>query len=404
MLALQRAAIGQVILQRGDIAAVQLLNQVQSAGKAQFGRVAVHALFIAGGGVAVLTQCAAGLTDAVAGEGGALEQKAGGLVVHAGVGTAHDAGQSHRLLGIADNEVVGVQGELLLVEGGDLLALVGAADIDGAARDLVQVKGVHGLAHLQQGVVGDIHHVADGAQTAQSQMAPHPAGRFAHADVADVVGHIAGAEVRGFHLDGNGLVGVADGLVIHGGHVQGLAEDGRDLAGDAQNGLAVRAVGGDGDIEDIVIQTDHGGDIGAGHAVFGQDEQTVDLGTGEQILVQAQLLAGAEHTVGLHALHLAGLDLDAAGQGGAIQSSGHAVAQLHIGGTGADADVVAVVAAVHHTLGQVGALLLLHLHDLTDDHLADARIQRDQFLDLKAAGEELFLQFLRSHVDINQFF
>ena len=36
VLALQRAAIGQVILQRGDIAAVQLLNQVQSAGKAQF--------------------------------------------------------------------------------------------------------------------------------------------------------------------------------------------------------------------------------------------------------------------------------------------------------------------------------------------------------------------------------
>ena len=402
--ALQRAAIGQVVFQRGDVAAVQLLDQVQSTGKAQFGRVAVHALLVAGGGVAVLAQCAAGLADGVAGEGGALKEQAGGVLIHAGVGTAHDAGQCHRLFGIADDEVVGVQGELLLIEGHDLLALVGAADVDGAARDLVQVKGVHGLAHLQQGVVGDIDHVADGAQTAQGQMALHPAGRLTHPDVTDIVCHVAGAQVGSLHLHGDGGIGIADGLVIHGGHVQGLAEDGRDLPCDAQNGLAVRAVGGDGDIEDVVIQTDHRCDVGAGDAVFGQDEQTVDLRTGEQVIVQAQLLAGAEHTVGLNALHLAGLDLDAAGQGGAIQSGGHTVAQLHVGGTGADADIVAVVAAVHHTLGQVGALLLFHLHDLTDDHLADACIQRDQLFDLKTAGEELLLQFLSRDVDIDKFF
>ena len=39
-----------------------------------------------------------------------------------------------------------------------------------------------------------------------------------------------------------------------------------------------------------------------------------------------------------------------------------------------------------------------------DDYLADAGIQRDQLFDLKAAGEELFLQFLRSNVDIYKFF
>jgi len=263
---------------------------------------------------------------------------------------------------------------------------------------------VHGLTHFQQGVVGDIHHIADGAQAAQSQMALHPAGRLAHADVAHIVCHIAGAQVRCLHLDGDGRIRLTDGLVVHGGHVQGLAQNGSHLTGNAQNRLAVRAVGGDGDIKDIVIQTHHGGNIGAGDRVLGQNEQAVDLRAREQVVVQTQLFAGAQHTVGLHALHLAGLDLDAAGQGGAIQSSGHAVAQLHVGGTGADADVVAVVAAVHHTLGQVGALLLFHLHDLADDHLADACIQRDQLFDLKAAGEELFLQFLRSNVDIYKFF
>ena len=89
---------------------------------------------------------------------------------------------------------------------------------------------------------------------------------------------------------------------------------------------------------------------------------------------------------------------------GAIAALNLQGAQLHIGGTGADADIVAVVTAVHHTLGQVGALLLFHLHDLANDHLADACIQRDQLFHLKAAGEQLLLQLLSGNVDINEFF
>ena len=65
---------------------------------------------------------------------------------------------------------------------------------------------------------------------------------------------------------------------------------------------------------------------------------------------------------------------------------------------------MAVVAAVHHALGQVGALLLFHLHDLTYHHLADAGIQRDQLFHFKAAGEQLLLQLLGGNVDINEFF
>ena len=404
VLALERTAIGQIVFQCGDVAAVQLLDEVQGAGKAQLGRVAVNALLVAGGRVAVLAQSAAGLTDGVAGEGSALEEQAGGVVVHAGVCTAHDAGQSHRLLCVADDQIVGVQGELLLVQRDDLFALVGAAHINGAAGDLVQVKGVHGLAHFQQGVVGDIHHIADGAQAAQSQMALHPAGRLAHADVAHIVCHVAGAQVRSLHLDGDGRIRLADSLVVHGGHVQGLAEDGGHLAGDAQHRLAVGTICGDGDVEDVVIQTHHRGDVGAGDGVLGQDEQAVDLRAREQVIIEAQLLTGAQHTVGLHALHLAGLDLDAAGQGGAVQSGRHAVTQLHVRRTGADADVVAILAAVHDALGQMGAFLRLHLHDPAHDDLADAGVQRDEFLDFKAAGEKLFFKLLCGNVNIDEFF
>ena len=404
VLALQRTAIGQVIFQRGDITAIQQLDQVQSACQTQLRRITVHALFVAGRGIAVLTQCTAGLTHAVAGKSSALEQQAGGVIVHAGICAAHDTGQCYRLFSITDDQIVGVQGELLLVQRNDLFAFVGATYINGAAGDLVQVKGVHGLTHLQQGVVGDIHHVADRAQATQRQMTLHPAGRLAHADVADIVCHVAGAQLRCLHLDGDGRVRLADCLVIHGGHVQGLTQNSRHLTSNAQNGLAVRAVGGDGDIEDVVIQAHHRGDVGAGDRILGQNEQTVDLRAREQVIVQTQLCAGAQHTVGLHALHLSGLDGDAAGQGGAIQRGRHAIAQLHVGGTGADADLMAVSATVHHTLGQVGALLLFHLHDLADDHLADAGIQRDELFHLEAAGEQLLLQLLCGDIDINEFF
>ena len=86
-----------------------------------------------------------------------------------------------------------------------------------------------------------------------------------------------------FHADR--LVGVADGVVVHGGHVQRLAEDGGHLAGDAQHRLAVGTVCGDGDVKDVVIQTHHGGDVGAGDGVLGQDEQAVDLRAREQVII-----------------------------------------------------------------------------------------------------------------------
>ena len=91
VLPLNGTAIGQVKFQRGDIAAVQLLDQVQSTGKAQLRRMAVHALFVAGGRIAVLAQSAAGLTDRIARKGSALEQQVGGILIHPGVCTAHDA-------------------------------------------------------------------------------------------------------------------------------------------------------------------------------------------------------------------------------------------------------------------------------------------------------------------------
>ena len=112
---------------------------------------------------------------------------------------------------------------------------------------------------------------------------------------------VARAEVRRFHRDGKARVGGVGLGVVGGRHLQGLAQHGGHLPRDAQHALAVGAVGRDGDIEDVVIQPHHLLDGGAGDGVLGQIQQAVDFGTGIQVFIEAQFLAGAEHTVGFHA-------------------------------------------------------------------------------------------------------
>ena len=53
--------------------------------------------------------------------------------------------------------------------------------------------------------------------------------------------------------------------------------------------------------QNVVVKADDLLNGRAGDSVLRQIEQAVDLGTGVQILVQAQLLAAAQHTVGLDA-------------------------------------------------------------------------------------------------------
>ena len=391
----------------GDIAAAQLLNQMERALEAELGAVLVDALLVAGARVTALAEGAAGLADRIAGEGGALEQQLGGIALDLAVEAAHDAGQRDRLLGVADDQIVGIEGEFLLVQRGDLLALVGAADDDAAARDVGQVEGVHGLADLDQGVVRDVDDVVDRAQAGERQMAAHPAGAFARMDVADVVGEVARAEVGRFDADVDGRVGLGRAGEIGRGHLERLVQQRGDLAVDAQNALAVGAVRGDRDVEDIVIETDDLADVAAGDGVriAVHDEQAVDLRARIPVVVQAELSARAHHTVGQHALHLARLDGDAAGQGGVVQRDRNERADEDVGCTGGDGQILTVFAAVDAAKVQmVGALLLLHVGDLTDDDPADLSREVDQLFYFKTAAEELFFQLLRGDVDVDKFF
>ena len=211
---------------------------------------------------------------------------------------------------------------------------------------------------------------------------------------------VARAQVGRFHGDGQArLGGLADGVVGR-GHLQRLAQGGSHLARDAQNALAVGAVGGDGDIKDIVVKPHNVLNGGAGYGVLGQIQQTVYLGAGVQVVIQTQLGAAAQHTVGLDAHKGLGLDFNAAGQRGAVQRGGGVHTSVNIGSAGGNLNIVTVIAAIHLADVQVGALLRDTLGDNADNDLADLAAEVDEFLDLKAAVKQLALQFLGGDVDI----
>ncbi len=102
-----------------------------------------------------------------------------------------------------------VQGELRFIRVHDLLALVGRTHTRMCAARPCSVKGVQ-LAHFQRVWLGDIHHVADGAQCRTGPDDASSSGEIAHAGGAHGV-PISGHS-QGLHLDGDGSIRLADSL------------------------------------------------------------------------------------------------------------------------------------------------------------------------------------------------
>ena len=263
---------------------------------------------------------------------------------------------------------------------------------------------MHGLAHFQHHEVGDIYHNTDAAQSAEGQIALHPLGRLVIADIVDAVGCITGAEFRRFHTDLEAFEFIIRAFVIGGGHLQGLVQGSRHFSGHAENGIAVRTVGRQGDIKDIIIEADHLRNGCAVDAVFGQVQQAIDFGTGEQVLIESQFFTGAEHAVGHMALHFTCLDMDAAGQGGVVQGRDRLHALIYIGGAGADLDVFAVFARVDLAQEEMGPFLGHALGHFADHDTVEITCQVDQFLYFKAAAEQDVLKLPGAAVYIYIFF
>ena len=154
----------------------------------------------------------------------------------------------------------------------------------------------------------------------------HPVGRRADLDVAHDAGNVAVAQALVSDLDGKLVVGRAAGLGLNGGqlNVEIAVEDGAGLAGHADHGQAVGAVGRNLAVEHGITRAHVLGKRHAAGRILGQDH---DAGV---VAAQAELARGAVHAHGHDAAKLALLDLDVAGQDSANHGRDDVVAGLEV--------------------------------------------------------------------------
>ena len=255
----------------------------------------VQTLFIAGGSVGTHIQSGGGAVDGGAVEVGGFKQNHGGVAHNLAVGTAHDAGHADGLVLVTDAEHRGGQLPLIAVQRLNGLALPGGADDDVVALHAGEVEGVHGLAVFQHHIVGDVHDVVDGADAGVPQPFPHPRGRGLDLHVFHHPGSVPGAEVAVLNVDVHQLRnGAAAALHFRGVQLQGTAKGGAGLPCKADNGQAVRPVGGDLKFHHMIVRADDHSHIIAGLHVLVQHEDTVGDAVGELLLLCVEILQRAD--------------------------------------------------------------------------------------------------------------
>ncbi len=303
-----------------------------------------------------------------------------------------------------------MQGVLLAVQGCDFLLLLRPAHPDSVALQVVTVKGMHGLSHLQHHVIGDIHDIGDGILSDQSQPAFHPLRRLPDFYIIYIVTDIPGTQVRRIHRHRKALLFDLRLRIVQGGHAKLLIKRRSHLPGNAHHTLTVRPVGRDRNVKNPVVQSQDGLYIHARLRVRGQRQQAVVARAGEHIFADAQLYAGTQHALGLIAPQLPLFDSHGALHGLVVlgrhihgsshQRQGVYSTGPHIVRAAAHLER-AMTAGIHPANMQMGlGNGLTGLHQARY-HIAYSLSHLVQFLHLKAAGKQFFLQFPGRHVYIH---
>ena len=237
----------------------------------------------------------------------ALEKDVRGVLVDRRRQPAHHARDGDRAGLVGDDGGLGVELDLAPVEERQRLARCREAHVD-AARELVEVEGVHRLTALEHDVVGHVDPRADRAhaRTAQAfdDLRRHGG---AHVDVS----HHAAGEPR-------------TGGVLVDGHRERVVELGRErchrvlderqvvlrreIAGETTYRQAVGPVGCQVDLDDRVVEPEPGAEFGAGRGVAGEFHDAAPL------LGESELGRRAQHAVRLDAAQLRLLEPGAVGQ------------------------------------------------------------------------------------------
>ena len=367
-----------------------------------------QALFKTAAGLGAQAHAAGRLPHQLRREHGRLQPDRARSLMHGFRRAAHHASQGDRLIGVGHRQRRGRELMLCPIEAGEGLAIaplaqaetagIGAAAAEG--RQPVAVEGMQRLAGFQHHQVGDVHHVVDRPHAGLLQALAQPQGRGTHLQAAEgrdaeqppgLDRHLAvGAAAQGLHRLGGRW---------HRSEPGAAAAEGGHLPGDALHRQAVGAVGGDRQLQHLVIEAEarpHRAAQGR-HLI----EQLVQNGDAVRAVAQPQLGEGADHAAAGHSAQLGRLDREIhRRQGGAHQGHGHVDAGAHIGGTAddlqrfsgshlhlADAQLggvgmgLAVADIAHHHSGSLGRQILDRIHLEAGDRQAlrqglDRQIER----------------------------
>ena len=158
------------------------------------GRVDAALEAVAGVGVDAQAPAGAGGADRV--EVGGLDEDVGGRLGAAGAQAAHDAADRLGAVGVADQGLGAVEGVVLAVEGGEVLAGAGEADGDRAVH-LVGVEDVERAVAVDGHEVGDVDEGRDRPQADGAEAVLEPLRRRAVPDAADQAADEERAGLRG---------------------------------------------------------------------------------------------------------------------------------------------------------------------------------------------------------------
>ncbi len=306
---------------------------------------------------------------------------------HLTVLTAHDTGQRQDAGAVVgDEQVLGVQGPVDVVEGGEPLPRARAADHDGAVEG-GQVEGVQRLTERQHDVVGDVHGQPDRAHPGLGEPPRHPLrGGPGEVDTAHDPREVA---VAARHPLERRIVGEADGIplfltLVHGQRRRvgvGRAGGVGVLPRDAADREAVATVGGDVDLDRLAVQAEHPDEV-VTRGEPGDDRLRQQAWEHEDpvvVLPDPELADRADHPGRDVAVGLAGADRQ-----GSLRGRQRAAGQDHRDEV-ADAEVVrpaddalrlaGAVGVAHVDLAPVDRLAVLlllgrHLQDAPDDERA----------------------------------
>ena len=354
-------------------------------------RLGIDATFEALGGIGGKVVAARPPHDGGRPPEGGLQVDIGGLFrIHRTALPAHDAGQAHRTVIIADHahrQPLGIRLHRhgLAIEQLQLFAGTAPANMQ-TAFQACQIEDVRGTTQFQQHVVGDVHQRRDGALTGACQPLLHPVRRGRRRiDAANDATGKASAQCQFLDADRqDGVTGHGHGG--EGGFLHGMIGQRTQITRHAQHRHAVRQVRRELQLQHVLVQVQCLAQVGSRFQI-GRQLQNAGV-----VVAHAQLTARAQHAATFLAAHLRLLDAEITGQHGAGQCAGRQQPGARIGRTADDLHRLGLAHVHHAHLQAVGIRMLGGADDARDHHAGERGRHRLAGLHLHATHGQQVLQ------------